>query len=144
MENHLGELWALFSVLVPGLLGSEEGFRKIFRRPIEREDDLERAHALARRLAPFMLRRTKAAVAPELPPRTEIVHTVGMEDGQGAIYERVRADMNERLRRVLLRGLSKTRESKSLVPCFGYGRFVVTQGLSKKAEKSILRPSSTL
>ena len=104
MENHLGELWALFSVLVPGLLGSEEGFRKVFRRPIEREDDSDRAHALARRLAPFMLRRTKAAVAPELPPRTEIVHTVGMEDGQGAIYERVRADMNERLRRVLLKG----------------------------------------
>lgn len=104
MENHLGELWALFSVLVPGLLGSEEGFRKIFRRPIEREDDSERAHALARRLAPFMLRRTKAAVAPELPPRTEIVHTVGMGNEQSTIYERVRADMDERLRRVLLQG----------------------------------------
>jgi superfamily II DNA or RNA helicase len=104
MENHLGELWALFSVLVPGLLGSEEEFRRVFRRPIERDDDVARTQALARRLAPFMLRRTKAAVAPELPPRTDIVHTVSLGASQAAAYEQVREQMELRLRQVLERG----------------------------------------
>lgn len=104
MENHLGELWALFSVLVPGLLGSEEGFRRQFRRPIERDHDEESGRALARRLAPFMLRRTKAAVAPELPPRTDILHTVHLGASQARIYERVRQEMEARLQRLLQRG----------------------------------------
>jgi superfamily II DNA or RNA helicase len=104
MENHLGELWALFSVLVPGLLGSEEEFRRVFRRPIERDGNEETTHSLARRLAPFMLRRTKAAVAPELPPRTEMVHTVTLGSRQSGVYERVREEMEARLRNVLHQG----------------------------------------
>ncbi|NKC11343.1 MAG: helicase [Gammaproteobacteria bacterium] len=110
LENHLGELWALFSVLVPGLLGSEQSFRTAFRRPIERDDNSERSQLLARRLAPFMLRRTKVSVAPELPPRTEILHRISLLPGQAVLYERVREQMERRLTQLLReRSLEDTR-----------------------------------
>ena len=72
LENHLGELWSLFALVFPGLLGSWEQFRTRFAVPIEKTHDPEASAALARVIKPFLLRRTKAEVAPELPPRTEI------------------------------------------------------------------------
>ncbi len=70
MENHLGELWALFDFLMPGFLGDSRQFRQLFRTPIEKHGDQERRQRLARRVAPFMLRRTKAEVVGELPEKS--------------------------------------------------------------------------
>ncbi|MCK6489476.1 MAG: SNF2-related protein [Planctomycetes bacterium] len=110
MENHLGELHALMHWLVPGLLGSAKRFEAAFRKPIEREGDRARGALLRRRIAPFVLRRTKEAVAPELPPRTESVATVELEGGQRALYESVRLAMDARIRQVLAaKGLGKGR-----------------------------------
>jgi SNF2 family DNA or RNA helicase len=64
MSNHLGELHTLMSWLVPGLLGSAARFDKAFRRPIEKDGDRLRAEILRKRIAPFLLRRTKEVVAP--------------------------------------------------------------------------------
>ncbi|HEU4537207.1 MAG TPA: SNF2-related protein, partial [Polyangiaceae bacterium] len=72
VENHLGELWGLFAVVFPALLGSWESFRRRYAAPIERQADPAAAPALARVIAPFLLRRTKAQVEAELPPRTEV------------------------------------------------------------------------
>lgn len=72
LENHLGELWSLFRNISPGLFGSWERFRKRFAEPIEKRKDVGSRHALARVVRPFLLRRTKAEVLNELPPRTEI------------------------------------------------------------------------
>jgi superfamily II DNA or RNA helicase len=108
MENHLGELHALLGWLVPGLLGTAARFDQAFRKPIERDGDNARADLLRRRIAPFMLRRTKTAVAPELPPRTEQVVTVELEGAQRALYESVRLAMDDRIRAVLAaKGLGK-------------------------------------
>ncbi len=90
VENHLGELWSLFRAVVPGLLGSLEQFRDRFARPIERERDPERQAALARTIRPFLLRRTKAQVAPELPPRTEIRLDVELSVAERHLYEDAR------------------------------------------------------
>jgi hypothetical protein len=57
MENHLGELWALFDFIAPGLLGEEPAFQRRYRTPIEKNGDDKRAQALSRRIAPFVLRR---------------------------------------------------------------------------------------
>jgi superfamily II DNA or RNA helicase len=109
MSNHLGELHTLLSWLVPGLLGSAARFDQAFRRPIEKGGDAVRAGILRRRIAPFMLRRTKELVAPELPPRTETVITVELEGGQRALYESVRLTMDERIRAVIAaKGLAKS------------------------------------
>ena len=105
MSNHLGELHTLMAWLVPGLLGSAARFDKAFRRPIEKEngkgDGRLRAEILRKRIAPFLLRRTKEVVAPELPPRTESVVTIELEGGQRALYESVRLAMDERIRAVI-------------------------------------------
>jgi superfamily II DNA or RNA helicase len=69
LENHLGELWSLFEFLNPGLLGGVSLFRRTFRGG-EGPDQATRS-ALARFLGPFILRRTKEQVAPELPDKVE-------------------------------------------------------------------------
>ncbi|MFK7986502.1 MAG: DEAD/DEAH box helicase [Sandaracinaceae bacterium] len=87
IENHLGELFSLFDVLVPGLLGTWEHFRARFAAPIERDGDLTRRDALSRVIRPFLLRRQKSEVAPELPPRTEVVRMVELTADERARYE---------------------------------------------------------
>ena len=98
LENHLGELWAHFDFLLPGLLGTQKHFTATWRNPIERHGDSVRRELLAARLKPFILRRRKEDVAKELPPKTIIVRTVGLEGGQRDLYETVRAAMDEKVR----------------------------------------------
>jgi superfamily II DNA or RNA helicase len=109
MENHLGELWSLFHFLSPGFLGDQQQFRRQFRIPIEQRGDGERRDALQRRIAPFLLRRTKQAVASELPEKIEVVRTVALDDGQAALYESVRAAMDRKIRDALdSKGLARS------------------------------------
>jgi SNF2 family DNA or RNA helicase len=110
LENHLGELWALFDFLMPGFLGDADTFRRVYRTPIEIHHHPERQAALARRLAPFMLRRTKQAVATELPPKTEVVREVEFQPVQRDLYETVRAAMDKRVRDEIGKvGMAKSR-----------------------------------
>ena len=90
LENHLGELWSLFAVVFPGLLGSHEAFRTRFSSPIERQADPTAAPALARVLQPFLLRRTKAQVEAQLPPRTEVRVPVVLSPPEWQLYEDAR------------------------------------------------------
>jgi superfamily II DNA or RNA helicase len=89
-ENHLGELWSLFAIIFPGLLGSWEQFRERFAAPIERSKDPDARAALSRVLRPFLLRRTKQEVARELPSRTEIEVPVALSKEEWELYEDAR------------------------------------------------------
>jgi SNF2 family DNA or RNA helicase len=82
IENRLLDLWSLFAFVQPGLLGTQAGFRRQF--PVE---DPTATTRLRRRVRHFMLRRTKAQVAPELPPRTEDEILVDLEGGQRRLYD---------------------------------------------------------
>jgi len=90
IENHLGELWSILSIASPGLLGSWDSFRERFAEPIEVRADATARASLSRLLRPFLLRRTKEAVAPELPPLTEVVRRVEMQPEERAGYESAR------------------------------------------------------
>jgi superfamily II DNA or RNA helicase len=90
VENHLGELWSLFSIVSPGVFGGWEQFRKRFATPIEKNDDEERRIALRDKLKPFVLRRTKSAVLTELPARTEMNVLVEMNAAERKMYDKVR------------------------------------------------------
>jgi superfamily II DNA or RNA helicase len=92
VENHLGELWSLMRILAPGLFGSWDQFRDRFAAPIERSRDRERGAALARTVRPFLLRRAKAEVAPELPERTEIARFVDLSAAERRLYDQARRD----------------------------------------------------
>ncbi len=107
MENHLGELWALFDFLMPGFLGEARQFNNLFRTPIEKHGDDLRRQQLAQRVAPFMLRRTKNEVVLELPQKTEIIRTVTLAKGQAALYESIRMSMEHKVRQAIAnKGLS--------------------------------------
>lgn len=101
VENHLGELKALFDLALPGLLGSDREFTERFRHPIERQQDDGATESLRRRIRPFLLRRTKAEVAAELPPRTTIERPIELGEGQRDLYESIRAQMESRVRELL-------------------------------------------
>lgn len=98
LENHLGELWAQFDFLLPGLLGTSKEFTRTWRTPIERQGNAMRRDLLARRVRPFILRRRKEDVAQELPAKTLIVRSVELEGAQRDLYEAVRSAMDQRVR----------------------------------------------
>jgi superfamily II DNA or RNA helicase len=90
VENRLDELWSLMHFANRGLLGGRREFDAELGRPIA--DGIPgAAEALRRRIRPFVLRRRKAEVAPELPPRTEATIKITLDERERAIYDAVRA-----------------------------------------------------
>jgi SNF2 family DNA or RNA helicase len=109
MENHLGELWSLFHFLMPGFLGSQKRFGELFRTPIEKQGNPEALQQLRARITPFMLRRTKALVAHELPPKIETLMRVELSGKQADLYETIRLGMEKTVREALdTKGLAKS------------------------------------
>ena len=109
LENHLGELWSLFHFLSPGFLGDRSDFQRRYRTPIEKAGDDESRMRLVRRVRPFLLRRTKAEVAADLPAKTEIAEAIEMAPPQRAIYESIRLAMHARVREAIAeRGLARS------------------------------------
>ena len=90
MENHLGELWALFHLMLPGFLGDEKSFNTLYRKPIEKSGHSERKEALSKRIRPFILRRTKQQVALDLPEKFEIIQRIELKEKQRDLYEAIR------------------------------------------------------
>lgn len=85
IENRVAELWSIFDFLMPGSLGSREKFAKAYEGPIESGDEqaMQRLRCL---VAPFILRRTKADVLSDLPPKTESVVVARMAGEQAKLY----------------------------------------------------------
>lgn len=107
IENRLSELWAVMRFCNPGLLGSLVRFNEHFANPIERNGAREPRVRLRRMIAPFVLRRTKAQVLDELPPRTELVIRVTPEPAEAAHYEALRRQALSEAERALLRPPAK-------------------------------------
>ncbi|WP_223788437.1 DEAD/DEAH box helicase [Marinicella meishanensis] len=101
VENHLGELWSIFDFLMPGFLGQQQQFQRHFQWPIEKDNNPERLAELQTRVAPFILRRSKAEVAKELPDKNEIVKYIDLGETQAAIYESIRLSMVDEIRQAM-------------------------------------------
>ena len=108
VENHLGELWSLFEFLNPGLLGSQGLWHA--HTGATRSLDPESRNLLSRALRPFILRRTKAQVARELPAKTEQTIYCELDAGQLEVYRELRDHYrNSLLARVERDGMSSAR-----------------------------------
>lgn len=88
IENSLTDLWSQISFLNPGLLGSLSFFRHEFQIPVEKNNDEIKRKKLQQLIAPFVLRRSKDEVAPELPPVNEQVVFCNLSEEQEIYYER--------------------------------------------------------
>ena len=86
IENHVGDLWSIFEFLNPGMLGRSSLFRRYAADP----DDKQARDLLAKGIGPFVLRRTKAEVATDLPSKTEMTLSVELDGEQRRLYEELR------------------------------------------------------
>ena len=91
IENRLSELWSIFNIVTPGLLGNATQFRKQFALPIERHHDAVATSSLRTLTAPFLLRRTKAdkSLVPDLPDKIEQVAWATLTREQVQMYQAV-------------------------------------------------------
>ena len=122
VENSLADLWAQLTFLQPGLLGSFKFFRQEFVLPIEQQQDVQKLEKLRKIIQPFILRRTKEEVAPELPELTRSVHYCEMSPDQRDYYEEQKSvyrnkilenisrDGMEKSQLLILRGLTHLRQ----------------------------------
>ena len=114
IENSLSDLWAQFNFINPGLLGSLSFFKNHYIQKIK-EKDSRTEEALQKLIQPFFLRRTKEAVAVDLPPLAQEIVYCDMTESQQEIYESEKT----RIRNVLLENKER----------FIRNSFVVLQGL---------------
>jgi SNF2 family DNA or RNA helicase len=87
VENSLTDLWSQLTFLQPRLLGSFKAFKQEYVVPIEQQKDISKLEKLRKIIQPFILRRTKEEVAPELPDVTRTVHYCEMNAEQKDLYE---------------------------------------------------------
>lgn len=109
IENHLGELWSIFSFLMPGFLNTLTLFKRFYQTPIEKEGNSARQQLLNSKIKPFMLRRTKDSVIDELPDKTEIIKYVEFGIEQQKLYESIRLTMEKQVRDLIVKqGIEKS------------------------------------
>lgn len=89
MENSVMDLWSIFDFLMPGYLGSARDFKDRYETPITQQNTIPVLDRLKRRIGPFLLRRTKTEVRPDLPERIEQVTYCDLSKEQRSIYQQV-------------------------------------------------------
>ncbi|OON68946.1 DEAD/DEAH box helicase [Hymenobacter sp. CRA2] len=97
VENNTYDLYGQLSFACPGLLGSRQHFQDQYAAPIDKFKDTKRARQLQQKISPFVLRRTKAQVARELPAKTEMTLYCEMGEAQRRVYEACRLEYRAKL-----------------------------------------------
>lgn len=121
VENFTTDIYGQLSFTCPGLLGSRQTFKDLYSIPIDRFKSNKKLTELKEKVRPFILRRTKQDVAPELPEKTEMVLYCEMGEEQQNIYDAaekelrdyISATTNEEIRKTpmsVLRGLTRLRQ----------------------------------
>lgn len=101
LENHYGELFSLFDLIVPGSLGDIAGFREKYVNPVRvLRDDID---FLKLKIKPLLLRRTKSEVMHELPPKVEATVKLPFEEEQRRIYRDIASSYNEQVQSAIAR-----------------------------------------
>ena len=103
VENRLEELWSVMHFANPGLLGGRTSFQDRYASPIASGDG-DAAERLRAKIRPVVLRRMKRDVLPELPPRTDAVLHVELEESERVVYDAVRAAARKELASKLAEG----------------------------------------
>jgi len=122
IENNTFDLYSQFNFINPGIFGSVKHFRTTFSDAIDKEQDEYTSELLSKTIKPFILRRTKAQVATELPNKTESVIYCEMGKPQRKVYDQFKNFFREKLKEqveneginrsqvYILQGLTKLRQ----------------------------------
>ncbi len=119
VQNNTFDLYAQLNFVNPGLLGNQEFFKAEFATAIDKFGDKEKSQQLRRMVYPFVLRRTKEQVAPDLPDKTETIMYCEMGKYQQKVYDAVK----EEFRVKILESIEEKGVSKSA--------FIILEGLNK-------------
>jgi SNF2 family DNA or RNA helicase len=95
VENNTFDLYGQLSIACPGLLGSLTHFRDVYSSPIDKFGVKKRTTELQKKVEPFILRRTKDQVAPELPEKIEMVVYCEMKPEQRQVYNAYEKEFRE-------------------------------------------------
>lgn len=93
--NNTFDLFAQINYLLPGYLGTQELFKKEYVLPIDRDKNKDKIEVLQRITNPFILRRTKAQVATDLPPKTELILWCEMDEQQQEVYDKIKNNIRK-------------------------------------------------
>ena len=119
LENSTLDLWSQMSFVNPGLLGTENFFKKEYQYPIEKKQDLHKIKRLNTIIKPFLLRRKKSQVAKDLPEKVGNITYCSMSPEQEEKYEEVKSHF----RNQILENIEKKGRNKS--------QFLLLQGLTQ-------------
>lgn len=108
VENSLTDLWSQMNFINPGLLGSQSTFNSYYSTPLSNNPEGIQAEKLLKLISPFILRRTKVSVAPELPELIETVSYCTMSDEQSSLYESEKSKVRNLILDHLDKGLPTT------------------------------------
>lgn len=114
IQNHVGELWSLFDLVMPNYLGKRASFEKKYVKPlrgnIAAPDNQRLATHLKERINPFILRRLKKEVATELPDKIEVPIHVELKPAQVTLYKALRddAEFKKMIKSVEQKGASRS------------------------------------
>ncbi len=109
IENHLGELYALFRFLNPTMFGTLEKFNEFYLTPIQKDNNKNATADLRKKIYPFILRRLKKDVLEELPDKIEQVLYVEMSHDQKKLYEQRRQYYQEAIQKqIASKGIQST------------------------------------
>jgi superfamily II DNA or RNA helicase len=97
VENHLEDLWSLFDFLMPGYLESLAQFQTKYVESLKRPDYQKSLAILRQKIAPFMLRRHKTAVLPELPPKIVTIRKVLFSQLQEDVYQTILKQVQQKI-----------------------------------------------
>ncbi len=103
VENRLEELWSVMHFANPGLLGGRSDFQERYAGPIASGEPAAAARLRAK-IRPFVLRRMKRDVLPELPPRTDAVLHVELDETERGVYDAVRVATKKDVAEKLTKG----------------------------------------
>ncbi|MDR0864764.1 MAG: DEAD/DEAH box helicase [Candidatus Symbiothrix sp.] len=97
IENSLTDLWAQFNFINPGLLGTLSFFKSNYIHKITKEKNKQVEESLLKMIQPFLLRRTKEEVTPDLPPLSQEIVYCDMTEVQEEVYEKEKNGIRNKL-----------------------------------------------
>lgn len=106
VENSIRDLWSLFEFLLPGYLGARSDFKERYETPLLSGQMSTEWPRLLRRIRPYLLRRKKADILPELPAKLEQIIEIELTDSQKATYDQLQAAARSQVDQLTEKGAS--------------------------------------